>query len=500
MKKTLLSIAAVAVTAFSGMANEYKFVFDGNNDMGGLTRQTSIKEAELSFAESFSMTEEGVELSVKKVSENGLGLALINAGGLNAGLCVYSSTFVAMTPEISLKVPNGKITSVTITMSGSGLTNLDVSFNGKEIECDGTSQPFFWKWSDAEGTDEVICTWVNNYFQRFIHSIEVVYTPDLGGKQECGLSFDEKSLDGVIGEEFTAPVLNNPNNLEVTWTSSDTNIATVEAGKVTLVGNGTVVITAATAGNDEFAAGNAKYEICVIPSATNIADLIKYAPEVGDRVKINFPATVNFGYGSVAYVTDSEGNAACFDDLRNRNSQSTSTTTIYKAGQVIPAGWIATNATVYEDMIWSGLPDKSTETVEVVYAKVTSISPADANKVVTLENVTFEKRTAEGSTKAYGTTPDGTRYEFQDTFGTESQPAGTYDVTGVVKYSKRGSTEYFYMIPVKYSEPAGSAIEGIDAIGGNAVYYNMNGVKVTDPVKGVYVKVIDGKASKVVVK
>ncbi|MDE7345533.1 MAG: Ig-like domain-containing protein [Muribaculaceae bacterium] len=458
MKKTLLTIAAVAVSAIAGMANEYKFVFDGKDDMGGLTRQTTLVEADLTFTNSFSLTEDGVELSATNSSENSLGYALINAGGSNAGLCVYSSITKRMTPEISLTVPKGKITYVKLVMSGQSLATLDIPFNGKEISGENDGALWSWEWSDQEGSENVTFSWTNNYYQRFIHSIDVEYTPDLGGKQECGLSFNDKSYEAIIGESFKAPTLKNPNNLEISWSSSNESAATVDAaGNVTLVGKGTTFIKAATAGNSDFAAGNAMYELEVIPSASNIKQLLELAPDIYDRVKVNFPATVTFGNLSFAFVIDSEGNAACFDDMRNRNSQTNTGTTIYSVGQVIPAGWIATNATIYNSPIWEGLPAKSTETVEVVYPKVNSVTPADADRVVTLKNVTFEKGTAIDTTKAYGTTPDGTTYEFQDTYGTPYKPAGTYDVTGVVKYSKRGSTVYFYIAPLAYSEPSGDA-------------------------------------------
>lgn len=498
MKKTLLTLAAVAATAVTGLANEYKFVFDGDNDMGGLTRQTSTKQADLTFTDSFSLSEEGINLTVKKISEKGIGFALINAGGTNAGLCVFSSFTVPITPEISLTVPNGKITSVKLTMSGSGLASLDIPFNGVELEGESENSLVSWTWNDAAGVETVSCTWQNSYYARYIHSIEVVYTPDLGGKEECGLSFSSNSYDAVLGEAFTSPTLINPNHLSIAWSSSDEKVATVDAeGKVNLIGRGTTVITAATEGNESYAPGNAKYELCVIPTASNIVELLENAPALYDRVKVTFPATVNFANGSIAFVTDTEGNAACFDDIRNRNSTSTSTITLYKVGQVIPAGWIATNATIYESVIWEGIPEKPSETVDVTYAKVTSVTPADADRVVTLENVTFTTRTAEGTTKAFGTTPDGASYEFQDTYNVASKPAGTYDVTGVVRYSKRGSTVYFYIAPISYEVSQGSKVENVEINEDNARYYNLHGVEVADPISGPYIKVVNGKSKKI---
>ncbi|MDE6637676.1 MAG: Ig-like domain-containing protein [Muribaculaceae bacterium] len=384
-------------------------------------------------------------------------------------------------------------------MSGSAVANLDVTINDKTIECTGDFPIFNWVWTDETGVENVTCTWSNVNYARYIHSISVIYVPDLGGKQECDLSFGEKTVDGVLGETFSSPILSNPHDLNITWTSSDEKVATVDSdGKVTLVNNGSTVITASTEGNDEYAAGNAKYNLCVIPSASNIAELKELAPNLYERVKVNFPATVNYGSLSYAYVTDAEGNATCYNDVRNRGNSSTSATTLYKAGQVIPGGWIATNATIYESLIWEGSPDKSTETAEVTYAKVASITPADADRVVVLENVKFEKATPQGTTKAYGTTPDGTRYEFQDTFNIGSKPAGTYDVTGVVRYSKRGETEYFYMSPIKYTDSVETSVEIEEAEASSVNYYNLDGTPATQPQSGVYIKVANGKSVKII--
>ncbi len=456
MKKALLSLGVLAATSLTGVANEYTFVFDGTNDMGGLTRQTSTKETDLTFSDSFELSEEGIELKISKASENGLGFALINAGGYNAGLCVYSSFSKAMTPDINLTVPNGKISSVTINMSGTALSTLDLPFNGQEIEPVNENAIYSWTWTASEDVENVNISWVNSYYQRYIHSIDVVYTPDLKGKEACGLSFPFSTYEAILGENFISPMISNPNKLEVSWTSSDEAVATVDAkGKVKIEGKGTAIITAATEGNEQFAGGNAKYELNVIPTASNIAELLLNAPALYDRVKVNFPATVNYANASIAFVTDAEGNAACFDNISNRNSTSTTVTTIYSVGEVIPAGWIATNATIYESVIWEGKPNKVTETVKVTYAKVNSVTPADADRVVILKNVTFDTRTAEATSKAFGTTPDGTRYEFQDSFEISGKPAGTYDVTCVVRYSKNGKNEYFYLAPIAYGEPSG---------------------------------------------
>ncbi len=503
MKKFLLSIFAIAIGAAAAVANEYTLVFDGENDMYGLPRQSATKADYLTFVSEFSFTEAGIDFSIKKASDAGNGFALVNAGGTNAGLMVYSSGMSASSftiPDVTLSVPNGKITAVKVFMSGTSMASLDLTFNGELIEAENKDLLYYWTWKSAEGVEKVSFTWPNNYYSRYIHSIEVTYSEDLGGKKECGLAFSEKEAEGVLGEDFTAPQLSNPNNLPLVWESSDEQVATVDAqGKVTLVGKGQTVINVSTGGNEEFAAGNARYDLTVIPAATNLVKMLEVAPEVLDRVMVNFPMTVMYANGPSAFVVDPDGNAGYIQDIRNAGSTSTTVVTIYKVGNVIPAGWVATNATMYGSVVWQGIGPAVTETVTVEYPVVETVTREDADKVVILKDVTFTTTTASGNTKAFGTTPDGTTYEFQDTYGLPSKGAGTYDVTCIVRYSKVGSSEYFYLSPIAYAKSE-SSLELIEATGSEALYYDLHGSEVKAPKNGVYVKVADGKASKVLVK
>ncbi len=456
MKKTLLSIAAVAAVTLSGMANDYKFVLDGDNDLGGLTRALSTALTDVNLVQSFTLTEDGITLSVKNSAEEvktGTGLALINAGGTNAGLCAYSGTFGSkVVPEVSITVPNGKITSMKALLSGSAISfATDITLNGTVVNMDNKEGSLFvLEWSDAAGLETVTFSWTNpGFYKQYIHSIEVTYTADLGDKEECGLSFAGKQYEAAMGEDFVAPELSNPNNLPVSWSSSDDKVATVDDyGKVTLVGKGSVAITASTEGNDDFAAGSAKYDITVIPTASNLAQLIEMAPALNDRVKVNFRSTVNYAHLSQAYVTDEEGNAACIDDESAKSS--TTAKTVFSIGQIIEAGWIATNSNKFEP-VWEGNMKVVADTVaDVKYQTVDSITPADANRVVILPQVTFEKQTPDPTQKVFATTANGKTYEFQDTYELAQEPAGVYNVTGVVKYAVRNNIEYFWMAPIAY--------------------------------------------------
>ena len=80
------------------------------------------------------------------------------------------------------------------------------------------------------------------------------------------MSFSLTSVAATLGESFTAPTLSmSPSGLTVTYSSSNTNVATVNAstGAVTLKAVGTTTITASFAGNDEYYANSVSYTLFV---------------------------------------------------------------------------------------------------------------------------------------------------------------------------------------------------------------------------------------------
>ncbi len=500
MKKELLFCVTLSLSGLA-LANEHTIVFDGENDMYGLQRQTTVNVNSLEFVQDFSFKEDGIEFSIKNTDPACKGFALVNSGGTNAGLFISSVFFSESTqfPEVSLSVPDGKITGVKLYMSGDGLMSVKVPFNGQEISSQQEGKIFYWDWKPQEGIETVRFTVDNSFLERYIHSIEVSYTADLGGKEDCALAFSNTELEVIMGQEFTAPALSNPYNLPILWSSSDESVATVDAtGNLTLIGGGKTMIEAKTEGDDTYAAGNAKYALTVVPSALTLLQMIEYAPGFLDRVYVDFPLTVTYANGALAYVVDAENNASCLENTKN--AASTSSTTTYKVGNVIPEGWIATNYTINESISWRGVPGEVKETVEVTYPVLKSVSPDDANRVVILEDVTFTTPTASEYETAYGTVPDGTEYVFQDSFNIGSKPAGKYNVTGVVNYSKTSSREYFFIAPIAYEKAQEGGIDDLESPESSPRYFNIQGLEVSNPETGVFIKIQDGKASKAFIK
>lgn len=86
-------------------------------------------------------------------------------------------------------------------------------------------------------------------------------------KADPAITFDKKLVEYVIDSKdpFVEPTLNNPNNLDITYNSSNPSVAKVDAnGKVSIIALGSTIITAESAETDKFLAGKATYQIDVI--------------------------------------------------------------------------------------------------------------------------------------------------------------------------------------------------------------------------------------------
>lgn len=83
------------------------------------------------------------------------------------------------------------------------------------------------------------------------------------GKMERNLAFSAASATAILGEDFTAPELSGITE-GVTYTSSETSVATVDAsGNVTLVAAGETTITATAAETGAYSEGAASYTLTV---------------------------------------------------------------------------------------------------------------------------------------------------------------------------------------------------------------------------------------------
>lgn len=128
-------------------------------------------------------------------------------------------------------------------------------------------------------------------------------------REECGLAFAESSQQVTVGEVLPAPELTNPNNLTVSYSSSDESVATVDAdGNVTGVAVGTATITATFDGNDQYQAGSASYTVrvkkaTVLPEGTLFYESVSGYTGTSDSSAELTPEYSGLDYDNWAYFT-----------------------------------------------------------------------------------------------------------------------------------------------------------------------------------------------------
>ena len=193
-------------------------------------------------------------------------------GSYNGGTGLYAeSSAGGDAPELLVAKNNGSFTSEISLGSVSGELTLSFKCNKNFIEV------------TAEGATVGELTQSGNDYSCTItpsaSAIKLTFTNTkstncrvdnfklIAGKPAtlpAGLSWGTSSRTVTIGEENTFPTLTNDNNLPVTYSSSDQSVATINAnGEITLVAAGKTTITATFAGNSEFDAGDASYELTV---------------------------------------------------------------------------------------------------------------------------------------------------------------------------------------------------------------------------------------------
>lgn len=206
----------------------------------------------------------------------------------------------------------------------------------------------------------------------------------------------------------------------------------------------------------------------------------------GDKVEVDFPMTVAFVKNSNVFVTDAAGD---FIQIYGANS--------YKVNDVVPAGWKA-EYELYQTYTPELKPESlpaSTSTGNFV-AKVVAADKVTVdlvNSVVTIKDVVFDKDTPSAKENFTGTV-GATTLSFRNNYELTGVAAGKYDVTVVVTVYNGAPSLYV----INYGGAAGVGEITVDDAA-EAVYYNLQGVKVAEPANGVFIKVQGKKATKVYV-
>ena len=123
----------------------------------------------------------------------------------------------------------------------------------------------------------------------YIDKITIVWETGGDTRTDANLSFSTTTAEATVGEAFTPPTLNNPNNVSVYYSSSNGDVATVSLdGEVTLKGAGTTTITASVYESDKVYKGSASYTLTVTAPQVVPTVMLPYEEKFKDVGKGKF--------------------------------------------------------------------------------------------------------------------------------------------------------------------------------------------------------------------
>lgn len=249
------------------------------------------------------------------------------AGGEAPELLVSKKTgsFSATIPlngvsgEVNLQY---KVNKNKITVSADNATVGEISQSGNDYSC---------KLTVASGATSVTIYFKNSTSENARLDNIKFFTG--ASKKAAGLSWGTASREVTIGSDSNSfPTLTNANNLSVTYTSSETSVATIASdGTITLVAAGKTDITASFAGNDEYEAGKVTYTLTVKEaSSVDISNTPETAYSVAKAIEL---IAANEGLDTKVYVKGKiasikEVNTSYGNATYNISDDGTTTTTL----------------------------------------------------------------------------------------------------------------------------------------------------------------------------
>ena len=462
MKKFLLSLAAVVLVGAFAMAEPVTVNFADETTAALLPKKESatpstvkINEIDFEFMNSKKGAYSGasyLQISAKKVTPYG---------------------YVAFT------LPDN-CTKITITTSASASEAVKVSLLAgtntisKDVQLNAKGADFAFEIPteyQAAGTKYTLQ--VTNKYNAQIS--KVVFEMGQGGSStliDAGLAFASETINATLGEAVPANALTKDTDAAVVYTSSNVEVATVDAatGEVTLVAAGTTTIKAATEATETYEAGEATYTLTVMDKAEIVYENDGKTDASGFTFEVvegeNPWLFSSFGMtGNAFKITGKTADAYAVSpvfDLTNRIKPISITQTFaYK---------FITVAQVPEYFTIAVREEGATEWTVLTAAP----APEAMNKWTYVDDYAIDLGAYEGKKIqiGYHYVADGT-------------VCGGWQIKNILVKGKKSSAV------------SDITVENSDA---PVVYYNMQGVRVANPANGLYIRVQGKKATKVLVR
>ena len=342
----ILRYSFVALLAVLGMGNAFAEDIIWQEDWTGCSADVLPTNANYTFTGT-TYNDDGSIKSGTKIYEQNL------AGGVAPELLVAKNggSFAA---KVAL---NGKSGNMTLAYK-TNRNDLVVEVEGATLsEKTRSGNDDMYTVTVASGTNEITITFkMTSNSNARLDNIELYQGQ---GKTPAGLSWGTSARTVTIGAtDNQFPELQNAHNLAVTYSSSETGVATIAAdGTITLVAAGTTVITAESAETDEYEAGKAEYTLTVKDAPApaqeiGVAEAIQIimALENGKTTEEVYKVTgivsvideINTSFGNatfdiVAQVTRADGDPTTLKVYRAKDAEGNKITNenIVKVGDVV---------------------------------------------------------------------------------------------------------------------------------------------------------------------
>lgn len=464
MKKFLLSLAAVVLVGAFAMAEPVTVNFADETTAALLPKKESatpstvkINEIDFEFMNSKKGAYSGasyLQISAKKVTPYG---------------------YVAFT------LPDN-CTKITITTSASASEAVKVSLLAgtntisKDVQLNAKGADFAFEIPteyQAAGTKYTLQ--VTNKYNAQIS--KVVFEMGQGGSStliDAGLVFASETVNATLGEAVPANTLTKATDAAAVYTSSNVEVATVDAatGEVTLVAAGTTTIKAATEATETYEAGEATYTLTVMDKAE-----IVYEND-GKTEASGF--TFEVVEGENPWQFSSYGMTGNAFKITGKTADAYAVSPVFDlTNRIKPISITQTFA--YNFIKVAQVPEYFTIAVrEEGATEWTVLTAAPAPEAMNDKKWTYVDDYAI-DLGAY----EGKKIQIGYHYVADGTVCGGWQIKNILVKGKKSSAV------------SDITVEDSDA---PVVYYNMQGVRVANPANGLYIRVQGKKATKVLVR
>lgn len=446
MRKFLLSVLVAFFALGSAMADEVVFDFKTNDY--GMTR-LSGNTSEYNPAGTTAISGPITIAFADRDDENGLNGTRLWTDGMR----FYKGS--GFTTSIS----SGTITKIAIKFKSAS----DASKFEGEGYADGV-------W---EGGAEKVTLSTNITSSSFtVETVTVTYTVGGEAKLAAELAFSEEEVSVVFGNDFTAPEFTKATTADVVFSSSDVEVATVDAttGAVEIVGVGTAVIKAEAAENDDYYAGVATYTIRVIDGSVVYSGLVSNADDwTFDNIELPESLTYVWKWDS----SNKYLKGSAFADSKANAAQALAVSPVVDLSTRANCELTFDHAAKFQTILLDECGLMVREDGAETWTPLTIATWPEAGAWTFASSGSIDLG-------AY----DGKKVQFALSYVSTDEAADTWEVKN---FTVRGEES--------------TAVNVIESEAGvEPVYYNLQGIRVSNPANGVFVKVEGSKTTKVLVR